>query len=430
MKKILILFLLLCFNVVMADTLKIVKLNTPTIRIGDNRTCRVDSTFEDTEAILWDSPKQDMWAKVVSSTSRELIHFSFEIFISKEARTPAEYFQKINRPSVRGEDMKLLTRKPKMSFPDKRIALVIGNSNYFYLASLNNPINDAADVTDKLRSLGFDVYSLYDVNYPNFEYAIKKFSGTAKDYDVALIYYCGHGIQYDGQTYLVPVDSRLDKTEDLFRCIDLEDIYSKLSSTGCVTKLIFLDTCRNEASWKKSNEPFKKHDTMGIRVVFSTGPNKFSYDGNDNRNSPFAEAFLLNVGNPSPSVLLTINAISESQETISTRMGLPKQVVHDFGSKSIDFTFVEQSSPGIGDIVVNDIDQLISLAQSGDARSFVPLAKYYLKNAAGITSYEQVHNYAVKAINANVDVEEAKELINKLDLLGFYEISDYHKPSF
>ena len=340
MKNLLIIFLLLCSNVVMARTLKIVKLNTETIKIGNNRICKVGSKFEETEEIKWDSPKQDMWAKVVSGESRELMHFTREAFISKKAKTPAEYFQKINHPSVRADEMLYLSGNNKSSFPEKRLALVIGNSNYDYLSSLNNPVNDASDVTDKLQSLGFDVYALYDINYSDFDTALKKFSGTARDYDVALIYYCGHGIQYDGLNYLIPVNTKLSNADDLLSCIDLEDIYSKLNRTSCSTKLIFLDACRNEAPWKEKKEQFNEQDVSGIRVVFSTGPNKFSYDGTENRNSPFAEAFLQNIGKASPNVLLTINGIANSLVNISERMGLPAQEVHDFGSSFIDFTFV------------------------------------------------------------------------------------------
>ena len=411
-------------------TLKIVKLSTKTIKIGNNRTCQVGSTFEETEEIRWDSPKQDMWAKVVSGTSRELMHFTREAFLSKKAKTPAEYFQKINYPSTRGDEMTVLYGKNKNAYSEKRIALVIGNSNYLYLSSLNNPINDASDVAEKLQSLGFDVYSLYDINYADFDTALKIFRGAAKDYNVAVIYYCGHGIQYEGQNYFVPVDTGLSDPKDLYKCIELEHFYSIVNKTPCVTKLIFLDACRNDVPWEKKGEKFREQDTDGIRVVFSTGPNKFSYDGSGSRNSPFAEAFLNNIGKPSPNVLLTISDIANNLKKISNKTGLPEQEVHDFGSSSIDFTFVEKSTQGGGDIFINDINQLVDLAKSGDSRAYVPVAKYFLKNAAGITSYEQVHIYAVKAIQAGVDVNEAKDLIRKLDLLGFYEVSNYKKPSY
>lgn len=77
-----------------------------------------------------------------------------------------------------------------------------------------------------------------------------------------------------------------------------------------------------------------------------------------------------------------------------------------------------------------DIDELMRLAASGDARAYMPLAKYYYDNASGISSYERVHLYAMKAIKANVDVAEAKKLINNIDALGFYDNSNYKKPNF
>lgn len=72
----------------------------------------------------------------------------------------------------------------------------------------------------------------------------------------------------------------------------------------------------------------------------------------------------------------------------------------------------------------------MKLAASGDARAYIPLAKYYYDNACGISSYERVHQYAMKAIKANVDVNEAQKLINNIENLGFYDYSNYKKPNF
>ena len=420
--------MLLCSYSSYAQTLEIVRLNTKSVMIGSGnskRICYVGSTFQSNEIINWSEPKQDMWVKTISGNSRELLHFTRESFNSRGAVTPAEYYNKINHLSVKFDE--IAVGKNKNAFQEKRIALVIGNSNYRYLSSLNNPINDAADISEKLRNLGFDVLTFYDLNYEDFNTALNKFSGITKGFEVALVYYCGHGIQYEGKNYLVPIDNILSKVEDLYRCIQLEDVYSKLNRTTCKTKLVFIDACRNEATWITRKEVFNEQDASGIRVVFSTGPNKFSYDGTY-RNSPFAEAFLQNVGKPASNVLTTINEISLSLDPISSRMGLPKQEVHDFGSSALDFTFVDETSSN--NVVVNDIDQLIQLANSGDTRAYVPLAKYYLNHAAGITSYEKVHIFCIKAIDAGVDVDEAKDLIRKLELLEFYERSDYTKPKF
>lgn len=88
------------------------------------------------------------------------------------------------------------------------------------------------------------------------------------------------------------------------------------------------------------------------------------------------------------------------------------------------------SVPRNQDLRIYGIDELMKLAASGDARAYIPLAKYYYNNATGISSYERVHQYAMKAIKANVDVSEAKKLINNIDALGFYENSNYKKPKF
>lgn len=78
---------------------------------------------------------------------------------------------------------------------------------------------------------------------------------------------------------------------------------------------------------------------------------------------------------------------------------------------------------------VYDIDELMKLAASGDPRAYVPLAKYYYRNASGMSSYERVHIYSMKAISSNVDVDEAKKLISNIDALGFYSNNDkYSKP--
>ena len=39
-----------------------------------------------------------------------------------------------------------------------RVALVIGNGAYQFANALPNPVNDATDISAKLKTLGFDVY--------------------------------------------------------------------------------------------------------------------------------------------------------------------------------------------------------------------------------------------------------------------------------
>ena len=77
----------------------------------------------------------------------------------------------------------------------KRIALVVGNAEYIGKGnSLSNPAHDATDVSAKLKNLGFDLITLIDSDHHQFDNAIDTFGKNAKDYDVALFYYSGHGL--------------------------------------------------------------------------------------------------------------------------------------------------------------------------------------------------------------------------------------------
>lgn len=335
--------LLLCFMLIIvvfanARTLEITKLNTSTIKIGE-KNCQVGSTFSDESIIYWSSPKQVMWVKYIDGTDREKKCLTREAFANRKVKTPIEYFNKINHPSVRSDEMELIEGKNKSLFPDKRIALVIGNSNYEFQSTLSNPINDASDVSEKLVSLGFDVYLIHDVSYSDFDIALKKLCGRAKNrnYDAAIIYFCGHGIQYQGQSYLVPIDALLDTPEDLFNCIDMQDIYNKMGRNNCSTNLIFIDACRNEREWNQNEDVTSENDPQNVGVLFSSAPNSIALDG-ESRNSPFANAFIQSIDEPSSDFFSTINKISRTVKSETN------QEPHYVGKTSFPFTFLHIST--------------------------------------------------------------------------------------
>ena len=98
---------------------------------------------------------------------------------------------------------------------ETRVALVIGNSAYVNAAPLTNPVNDAKDVAGTLESLGFKVILGTDLEKRAMELKIRDFVRALPGADVALFYYAGHGLQYSGQNFLVPVDARLESDRDL-----------------------------------------------------------------------------------------------------------------------------------------------------------------------------------------------------------------------
>jgi uncharacterized caspase-like protein len=93
----------------------------------------------------------------------------------------------------------VLTATGVNALADKRVALVIGNSGYKNVAPLQNPANDAAAVVGMFKRAGFDaVDSKLDLSVVEMRRALREFGNKARDADVAVIYYAGHGIELDG----------------------------------------------------------------------------------------------------------------------------------------------------------------------------------------------------------------------------------------
>ena len=100
---------------------------------------------------------------------------------------------------------------------ERRVALVIGNSEYQNVARLPNPANDSAAIAETLKSAGFDVVeSKRDLKASEMRRALRDFSDTARDADIAIVFFAGHGMEIDGANYLIPTDAVLERDIDAF----------------------------------------------------------------------------------------------------------------------------------------------------------------------------------------------------------------------
>ncbi len=128
---------------------------------------------------------------------------------------------------------------------EKRVALVIGNSAYDNANQLTNPVRDAKAMAAALRRVGFDLTLLTDKTKLEMDGALKDFGDAARTADWALVYFAGHGIAVDGETYILPTDVKLayaDHVED--EAIALSRIRSKIANAKAL-RLVILDSCRN-----------------------------------------------------------------------------------------------------------------------------------------------------------------------------------------
>ena len=176
---------------------------------------------------------------------------------------------------------------------EKRLALVIGNANY-EKGALKNPVNDALLMASTLESLGFDV--ILDTNIVdkiNFIRTIRKFGDKRRNYDVAMVYYAGHGIQIGAENYLLPTKANFESEYDVTDFgVNVQDIMRYLTGITDQVNILILDACRDnpfEGNWNKTRSLkgqglAKIPPPTGSIIAFSTDAGNTAADGN-NENS-------------------------------------------------------------------------------------------------------------------------------------------------
>jgi len=192
---------------------------------------------------------------------------------------------------------------------ERRVALVIGNSAYKSAAKLANPANDAVLVGGMLKKAGFDwIDTRTDLNASEMRKALREFGGRARDAEVAVIYYAGHGIELDGTNYLIPVDAALETDSDVLdETVGLDRALFAVEPAKQL-RLIILDACRDNPFAKSMKRTVAARAIgRGLAKVEPTSPNTMiafaakagstASDG-DSRNSPFATALVERLPTP------------------------------------------------------------------------------------------------------------------------------------
>lgn len=249
----------------------------------------------------------------------------------------------------------IITEKGK-----KRVALVIGNSNYKNATSLKNPINDAIDMKKSLEKVGFEVISLYDANRAETINKIRVFKNKISEQNtVALFYYAGHGLQANEDNWIVPIDANPQSEAEIqISCISLSYLMDNLNDANSDVNIIILDACRNN--------PFRyvgrsttgglmqpKITPKGTFIAFSTSPGTVASDGYG-RNSPYTTEL--------KKAILTPN-ITIEKAFKNVRLSLTKQTSWENSSLIGDFYFnptdgdEQEDKDSDGDGILDNIDE-------------------------------------------------------------------------
>lgn len=182
-----------------------------------------------------------------------------------------------------------------------RVALVIGNFEYTEVGRLENPKNDAQDIAQAFERLGFEVSKLENLGFDGMRRELAAFNTRAREADIAVVFFAGHGMEIDKQNYLIPTDARLETDSAiLFEAIPLDFVLEAVSGAKGL-KLVILDACRNNpfASSMQIANPSRSvgrglarvEPAGGTVVAFAAKEGTVASDG-VGRNSPFSKALL------------------------------------------------------------------------------------------------------------------------------------------
>jgi uncharacterized caspase-like protein len=201
----------------------------------------------------------------------------------------------------------LLVSEPALA--EKRVALVLGNSAYQNVAPLANPANDAAKMAATLKDAGFDVVdSRRDLPAAETRRALRDFADRARDADIAVVYYAGHGIEVDGSNYLIPVDAKLERDTDIYdEAFSLDRILIAIEPARKL-RLVILDACRDNPFSKKMKRTVATRavgqglakvepSSPNVLIAYSAKAGSTAADG-DGTNSPFTIALAHHLTTP------------------------------------------------------------------------------------------------------------------------------------
>lgn len=227
-----------------------------------------------------------------------------------------------------------------VSSSEKRLALVIGNSNYAS-SPLRNPANDAKSIAKSLTALGFEVMVFTDLGQSDMIRQIRSFGEKlVAQKGVGLFYFAGHGIQLQGENYLIPVNAVIEKEQDVeLEAVNLKRVLGEMEYARNDMNIVVLDACRNNpfARSFRSNTGSGLSTTtapLGTFIAYATSPGSVAADG-EGDNGLYTEALIEAITVPGLKIEETFKRVRTS--VISKSGG--KQVPWDNSSIVNDFYF-------------------------------------------------------------------------------------------
>lgn len=252
----------------------------------------------------------------------------------------------------------------------KRVALVMGISDYTHATQLPNPVQDATKLASVLSSLGFDVTLRTNLGINDMRTEVRNFADKADTAEVALVYFAGHGIEMSGKNYLIPNDAELRRDRDLeHEALTLNLISNALEGAKRL-RIIMLDACRNNpfSAQMKLSGNRTRSVSRGLAAVEPVGDSLIVYaskhgtvaEDGEGSNSPFAEALVKTLPTPGLEISLMFRRVRDQVMKATNR----RQQPFVYGSISGKEFYFKQSIKIENKVVINNNNPQITSACS------------------------------------------------------------------
>ncbi len=268
----------------------------------------------------------------------------------------------------------LFAHKPVLAQPvGKKVALVIGNSAY-ERAPLRNPVNDAQDLAQKLRQLGFVVTQLSDRNRSQMTQAIRDFGQVAKGAEAALFYFAGHGVQVRGKNYLIPIGQAfLDEAEIESDAVEVNNVLARIEEASPSVSLLILDACRTVPIRRSGRDApvglARMLAPSGALIAFATQAGAEALDGTG-RNGTFTKHLLTHIGTPGLPVEQMFKRVRSAVELETQRAQSPREE----SSLTAEFYFARSAnSVAVPELPAASKDALTAFVEKLKGKSVVSI---------------------------------------------------------
>lgn len=230
----------------------------------------------------------------------------------------------------------------------KRLAIVIGNSAYQNGGYLQNPVNDARAMKQTLEKLNFTVLEYENLTQTQMKQRIDEFGKKMANYDVALFYYAGHGVQTNGLNYLVPIDATLQTEQQIeYQCVRADRMFGSI--VGDKTNIVILDACRNnpfERSWGRNTSgsglAFMQAPSNSF-IAYATAPGQTASDGTGN-NGLYTEILIQEMLKPNKTINEIFQSVRARVENKSLTEFNKKQTPWESTSLNGNFYFITDNT--------------------------------------------------------------------------------------